>query len=262
MKKYFTTFKTNLIKIFAERETVFIWSIASALDMSAIVALWLAGNTEKIGNFTRSELISYYLIIFFLEQFIGWWCFWTINPAIRDGTISNYLLKPISYFKVVFSQEFAYKLINLFTHFVIGSILVFFLRNHITFSLSFPIIVKIIPAILIAIGINYFTHFAMGCATFFWTESQFLADFHWMGSTLLGGKIIPLAFFPAMILPFFKWNPFRFTFSLPAEILLGQLNGAEYIKALSVGLIWLIFIITIAAILWKKGLKHYGAYGS
>lgn len=262
MKKYLTVFKISISEIIAEKETLFVWSISSALGLIGIMVTWLASDKTVIGGYTKSQLISYYFLIYMLEQVIGWWVFWDVREVIMDGTISNYLLKPLSYFKHLFFHELAYKVINFVTHIIVGTFLIISLREYLEFSLSIELLLKLLPVILIGIGINFFIHFLMGCATFFWTESQFLSDFNWMLGLLLGGSMLPLSFFPQTLWGIIKLNPFRYTFSFPAEIIFHKVTSSEYLFGVLIGSLWVILFLILSSWTWKAGLKKYSAFGS
>lgn len=113
MSKYFAFFKISVIDVIAERETIFIWIIANGLGMAGIISIWLASNEDRIGDFTREEIISYYLFIFIIQQIIGWWVFWLVRRTIRKGELSNFLVKPVSFVAYVFFHEAANKLVGL-----------------------------------------------------------------------------------------------------------------------------------------------------
>lgn len=262
MQKILTTFKISISQITAERETVFIWSISSALSLISIIAVWLASDISTLGGYTRSELITYYIVVFFLEQFIGWYVFWEIREEIMEGTIANYLLKPFRYVTYIFVHQGAYKLLNLFTHIIVGSILFLALRQYIHIDLSFVLILKLIPAILIGIGIVFATQFAMGCLTFFWTESYFVSDIQWVTFLVFSGQILPISFYPKLLLTYVRYNPFRFTFSFPSEIIFHKVSGPEYVIGILIGIGWVILLAILANFIWRKGLKKFAAYGS
>lgn len=262
MKKYLTVFKISISEVIAEKETLLVWSISSALGLIGIMVVWLASDKTVIGGFTKPELISYYILLYFLEQVIGWYIFWDVRTAIMNGTISNYLIKPLSFFKHIALHELAYKIVNMITHLFVGILIVILLNEYLHFSFSIGLVLKLVPVILIGAGIIFLSHFFIGCATFFWTESQFLSDFHWILGLLLGGNMLPLSFFPTTILNLVKLNPFRYTFSFPAEIIFNKVTTDDYYFGILIGSLWVLIFVMLSAWLWKSGLKKHSAFGS
>lgn len=262
MKKSLAIFKLSIIELITEKEVIFIWSLSSAIGLIGIIVTWLASDKAVIGGYTKSQLISYYFFMYILTQIIGWWVYWDVRAAIMNGTISNFLIKPINYIKYLFLHELAYKIINMTTNIIVGSILIVFINRYLEFIITFEILFKIIPVLLIGIGINFLSHFLLGCVTFFWTESRFLSSFHQILSLTFSGLLLPISFFPEKIVPFIKYNPFRFTYSLPAEIIFNKLTTAEYFTSLAVGSAWVILLLIISNRIWKTGLKKYSAFGS
>ncbi|MBN2016043.1 ABC-2 family transporter protein [Candidatus Dojkabacteria bacterium] len=262
MRKTITILKTSLMEIFAEKEILLIWSLAEGIGLISVMVAWLASDQAVIGGYTKSELVSYYFIIYLFTQIIGWWVFWDVREAIMSGKLSNYLLKPFSFIRYLFIHEFSYKVINMVTNIVVGIIIMIAIKDYLVISIDPATILKLIPAILIGIGINFLTHFSFACVTFFWTESHFMADFHWIASMVLSGSMIPLSLFPKVLEKIIYLNPFRFTFSLPAELLFGKITGQEYISGLLVGSFWVLFFGFLSLIMWKVGLRKYSSFGS
>lgn len=262
MKKILTIFKLSLLETIIEKEVIFVWAIGSAIRLVMIVSVWLSSDETFIGGFTKGELLSYYFFIFILEQVIGWWIFWDMRKIIRNGTIANFILKPISYIKYLFIYESAFKSFSLVSYIIIGAVIFIFTSGYIDLNITFSKVIFILPTLLVGIGINFLMQFCMGCVTFFWTESYFIADFHWMATMLLGGQIVPLSFIENGVLkPLVDINPFRYTFSFPSEILLDKISIENYLPNLSVGFIWVIAFFLLARFLWKKGLRNYTSFG-
>ncbi|HSQ87604.1 MAG TPA: ABC-2 family transporter protein [Romboutsia sp.] len=251
-----------MIKILTEKEVILNWSISNGIALIGIIVVWFASNRNIIGGYTKNELVSYYFFMFIYSQVIGWWVFWDVRKNIRDGSLSNFLLKPISYVKYLILQETAYKLINLITQILIGIIIYIFIKNFIVITFDIEDLAKLIPVIFIGISINFLSHFFIGCFTFFWLESYFLSDFHWIFSRFLSGLVVPLTFFPFFVERILLLNPFRFTFSLPAEIIFNQINSQDYYKVLLIGFIWVGIFVVSSMYIWKVGLRRYSAYGS
>lgn len=262
MRKYVTLFKTSIIEVIAEKETIFIWSIGNAMSMIGILSVWLASGQDTIGDFSREELISYYLFMFIIQQIIGWWVYWSVRDAIYNGSLSNYILKPVSFVKYVILHEAAYKLISMITQLFVAAFLIIALRNHLTFHLDITMLFQLIPLLLIAICINFLTHFFLGCFTFYWTESYFVSSIHMIISMAFNGSIVPLSFYPESVHNIIKYNPFRFTFSFPSELVFNKLGSREYLSGIIVGTGWTILFGILAMWLWKKGLKKYAAWGN
>lgn len=262
MKKYFTVFKISLSGVLSEKETLFIWSISNAIGIISIMVTWLASDKFEIAGYTKPELISYYLLLYFLEQIIGWYIFWNVREAIMNGSISNYLIKPIDFFKHLFMRELAYKIISMLVFLILGIFLVILLNEYLSFQISIVHLIKLLPSFTIGISIMLLSQFLSGCITFFWTESRFVHDFLVMLRLMLGGKLLPISFFPSTVLSLIKLIPFRYTFSFSSEIIFNKVTTANYFSGILVGTFWVIVLALLSKAIWKAGLKKFTAFGS
>ena len=133
---------------------------------------------------------------------------------------------------------------------------------NIHFSIDLDLFIKLIPILIIGIGITYTLNLIFGYITFYTTESSYVWMFTAGIGFLFSGSALPISFFPHVMQGIVKLNPFRYTFSLPAELLFNKLTQEDYIKGLLIGSFWFILLLVIAKIVWKNGLKKYTAYGS
>jgi ABC-2 type transport system permease protein len=262
MKQSFAVFRTCFHQIVAERLTVLLWSLASGIGLIKILAVWLASDTDIIGGFSRSELISYYIFIFILQQIIDWEAFWGLREEIMDGIVSSHLLKPFRYSLFVFIREFAYKIVNFSTQLLVTIVLVFSLKSYIHFNIDLAVFIKLIPIIIIGIGITFTINLIFGYITFFITESSYVWMFTGSIAFLLGGSALPLSFFPSALQGIIKLNPFRYTYSLPAELVFNKLSPGDYAQGVIIGSLWLLILLIIMKFVWQKGLKKYTAFGN
>jgi len=261
MKKYITLIKVSFSQFFIERESILVWSVSSFLSLIVIISVWRASGRETIAGFNQNQLITYYIIMYFWEQLIGYYVFWGIREKIMDGTIANFILKPINFSIYTFCTEFAYKFINLLTHVVVGSIIFLAFSQFLSLKVNFITIIQLLPFLIIGTSIIFLINFILGCITFFVIESNFLNDFNWMMVTIFSGKLIPIAFFPGVIKNIINVNPYRYTFAPAGEILLGKISNNDYISLINGGLFWIIILSIIAFIIWKIGLKKYSSFG-
>jgi ABC-2 type transport system permease protein len=78
---------------------------------------------------------------------------------------------------------------------------------------------------------------------------------------LLGGRWIPLNFFPPVVANVFNLLPFMFLFSFPVQIFQGQISMGQILRSTAIEIFWLGLFLFIGKVLWKAGVKKYEAYG-
>ncbi len=55
--------------------------------------------------------------------------------------------------------------------------------------------------------------------------------------------------------------PFQYLAYFPAAVFLGKIHGTELVYGLLIELAWAIGLIVVARVLYRRGLRHYSAYG-
>src|SRR5512133_3592194 len=70
-----------------------------------------AAGVKAIGGMNRGEFVAYYLILILVNQLTYSQTNWTVGDLIRDGSMSRYLLAPMSPLFRALSSEIAGKVV-------------------------------------------------------------------------------------------------------------------------------------------------------
>jgi ABC-2 type transport system permease protein len=73
--------------------------------------------------------------------------------------------------------------------------------------------------------------------------------------------MLPLDLLPEPWAGFLKAMPFQFMAYFPAVVFLGKVQGADLAWGLALEAFWALFFALLARFLYRRGLRHYGAYG-
>ena len=68
----------------------------------------------------------------------------------------------------------------------------------------------------------------------------------------LSGNIIPLPFFPISVLTVVNMLPFAYIQNVPFRIYSGDMVGEEILMAVRGQVIWLVLLVGIGQLIWKK----------
>lgn len=227
-----------------------------------MVFVWLSADAGMlIGGYTKSELITYYIVSIFLSWIIGWYPFWIAKDIKTGDIIGQILLKPVSLYWRAFAADLAWHAISLFFGFFASMLFWFVLKNYFVFSMSLERLVVLILSIVLAIFVVFGFCVVVSISAFWLTETSGLNDLFWVLLTLFGGQAYPLSFLPKTIGLLPQIMPFRYMFSFPMEIYFEKLSTTQILQGFSVGIFWVLFIGIAYKILWKKGVKAYNAWG-
>ncbi|MBC7238305.1 MAG: ABC-2 family transporter protein, partial [Chloroflexi bacterium] len=78
-----------------------------AIPLLAIIFLWrtVYQSIPSIKGYNEAMMITYYILSTWLGDLTGVVLWWEITSDIRDGNLSNYLLRPLSYQLYFFSTR-------------------------------------------------------------------------------------------------------------------------------------------------------------
>jgi ABC-2 type transport system permease protein len=173
--------------------------------------LWrtIYGTKATIDGFSIGMMIWYLAFTEAVTMGMGWRSlFETVSDEVKNGTVSNYLTKPLSYVGWHMSKGFSKFVITFVTVLFISSVLCLLLVGPISFSYF-----QIIPLIIITL-MTFILSFFIGMSLSllaFWLED--VTALYWIlqkGLFILGGMLIPLDVYPAAISKYLTYLPFAF----------------------------------------------------
>ena len=265
IKKYLQVFKTSWADGFVYRLNFIMWRIRSIFYLLVVYFLWYTvfSQEQSVFGYQRSVILTYILGTSILRSFVLASRSQAVNVEIATGDLSNYLLKPISYFTNWFSRDLADKLLNFIFLVIELSLIIFLLKPPLVFPSSLAQTILFIITIIIAMFIFFFFSFLVGTFAFWYPEHNGwpLRFIIFIAVDFLAGSIFPLDIFPQTVFNIFRLLPPAYFLFYPMQIFLGRLSANEITAVISTMIFWLITLYLIAQYVWKKGLKNYAAYG-
>lgn len=248
---------------------VYRWNFAlrgffSLFHLAAVFILWGAAfrGTSQIGGFDIAQTMTYFVMLMVLQFFIG--AFnedYQISEEIRNGLINQFLLKPINYFTYRFSIYVAARLVSGLLVLVPLAIAFPLLREYLAFPTGGWRLALGIPAVLLSGLIQFSIAYAFGLLTFWFLEIQGFIILSLAVETLLGGQMFPLDLMPHWIFALSKFLPFYYQMYFPAAILTGRIDLPGAWQGLGVQLVWVLALLGLNHLLWRRGLRRHTAVG-
>lgn len=261
MKKLYRFFSIGIADQLSWQAGFIISIVSAAIGWGVLVIFWRAvysaGNT--IGTYTLSDLIFYYTFSTILQIVFDRGFFWNLSDVIYNGELSNYLLKPVSFFTFQMWYELGARVAALmrFSIPIIIALIVFWSR--------IPHTLHAWVWIFIALVMGYFCHVYSGfiaATTTPWLKSQYApVSTYFSIAILLSGQMIPLSIMPVWLQTVARWSPFPYITSYPLEMMLGRkiiFTPQEF----AIGIAWIAVLWCGAIFMWKRAAIRYEAVGS
>jgi ABC-2 type transport system permease protein len=245
---FFLQFGFQLIPLATQ---VFLWS--------AVFRTSAAGT--QVGGLGKSQMLTYFLLMNLLGLTSSADLSWEMSTAIRQGNLSQFLLKPFSY--------------GLYQwHLAVGKICIELLYLALPAGLVLGLAhgflsapaegwrwAAFILSLVLGIQISFLTSFLIGACAFWVLEnSSFL---HMMGpiQMLLAGSWFPLTLLPKTLATILLSLPFAYQQYFPVTVYLGTADWDQTLRGLGIQCLWIAGMWAASVMLWKRGTKAYVAVG-
>jgi ABC-2 type transport system permease protein len=245
----------------AYRLSLLIWIVTAIFPLISLV-LWRAlAESGPIGEYDQDGFDSYFVAAFLVRQLGASWVVWDLDRQIRSGDLSALLMRPVS-------PVLHYVMLNLATvpvRVILAApiaVAVLVATGGMT-VLGDPWLWPLVPlAIALAWLLNFLVQLVVGCLAFWLTKAASLFDI-WLGLfVVLSGYTVPTSLFPPGLAEAARVLPFHAVLGFPVELIVGRLGPAGALLGLALQVLWIAIVGCIAAVLWRKGLRAYGAFGS
>jgi ABC-2 type transport system permease protein len=178
---------------------------------------------------------------------------------VHKGTLSQWLMRPLSFFETAASHKLA-KILILLIPGLIVIILGFALIPSFPSpepGLSVLYAIAVLPLSIAMFGI---LSAVIGMISFWTMNTDSVFALVMLILEFFGGRLLPLSFLPGWLQHLSDFLPLRFAISLPAEVMLNP--GSNSVFLIFGGqLFWCLALLGIAYLLWNQGLKRYDAVG-
>jgi ABC-2 type transport system permease protein len=255
-------FNAWLAHMTAYRAEILIWMLVGTLPL-IMMAVWI-GKAQAAGGelqgFSAGQFAAYFLATWLSQQFTVAWVAWEMDYQIRQGNMSVKLLRPLDPFWEFFAQHFTERFVR--GPFIIAIVLIGVIATQAPITPSVWHVLAFIVSIQLAFVIRFLIAYCIGLACFWFESATALDEFYWTLSIMLGGGFAPLDFYPAWLRTAVDFTPFPWITYYPVQILTGKLEWLEVARVMGIQCLWILGFAVLRQIMWRAGLKKYGAVGA
>lgn len=265
MEKYIAILKVGFRQELTYKLQFILTRLRNIIQILVFFFLWqsvLVGQDNLFG-YTSSSIAVYTFLLIIIRSLVMTTKANDVSGYVSSGELSNYLLKPINFFKYILVKDIPVRILNIIFSVVEISILFLLLKPNV-FIQSDPLqVLFFVLSVLIASSI-FFLILMISNAVPFWVPdmgwgAQFLVIVIFV--EFLSGAFFPLDVFPSAIQSFLKLTPFPYIVFIPIKTYLGDITLFENFKNISIGLVWCFILLLLMRKTWKAGLKVYEGVG-
>ena len=220
---------------------------------------WLAVSRSTEGALNFRQLIAYFLLSSAVTNLI----FSNSTPfgryiyrKIRNGELSNFLIKPISTVPFLFFSFIGENWMNIFYALISATIAIIMIPPPGILNVVFFLVF-----IVLAFFVSFALNILIATLSFYFVEVAGIRNSFDHVRTIQSGSLIPLTMFPIMIKQVVMFTPFPLLAFIPTYTLQNPIQMWETLQMISISVAWASGLTVIMSVVWRKSLKKYEGVG-
>lgn len=239
------------------------WRVRMLVQHVVTYFLWLAifSGQSMLFGYTQSMMLTYVLLSVVIRPLTLGTRTQDVGTMINNGSLSNYLVRPIHFFTFLWSRDITDKIVNIFFAIIEIVILIVLLKPQVFVQTNFVILLLVFFSA--TMGIVLFFYFSLLLSLLgFWTSDIWAPRFFsFVLVEFFAGNLFPLDILPNQLFVFSSFLPFGYFVYFPLKIYIGQLTSTSLLQGFLIGIVWIAIFKIITDVVWSKGLKVYTAEG-
>ena len=265
-QKYYRVLRVSIAERMTYRADFLLGTFLRMLPMVTTILLWQAiykgSGQEVLAGFKYREMIAYLLLVHISRMFSSMPGLAAgISREIREGTLKKYLIQPLDLLGYLISYRTAHKITYILMAALPYGIIFYICRHYFDGLPSAPICMAYVISLLLSFLIGFYFEAAVGMVGFWFLEVTSILYIVITLNYFISGQMLPLDLLPPFWAGLLKVMPFQYMAYFPAVVFLGKVQGSELLWGLGLEAFWAIFFAWLARFLYRRGLRHYGAYG-
>ncbi len=260
-------FYIEVARIAYRRQLIYRWANISGLVTNiffaaifsfVVIALYRA--RPLVGGFDVLDTVRYTWLLqamIMLTTPFGWT---DLMQSIRSGEVVTDLSKPCDFYWYWFSREMGRN-----GYFLLFRGVPIYIAGMLLFQIGLPgtwqswLCFSLVLLIGAMIGIAY--RYLYNIVAFWTLQARAFATLALVISQFFTGSYVPLPLFPDWLRGITGWLPFYGLMSLPAEVLLGKVNGLALVFEIARQVLWLVVLTAFVRWLTARATRRVIAQG-
>lgn len=267
MGKYWQVISIGIQNTLVYRVNFLFRATFGLIPLTATILLWktiYAGKTagSTVGAYTLAEMISYYLLITIVDALTSVTeDDWQVAADIKDGNISQFLLKPIDYLTYRLCLFFAGRLIYTTVAIIPVALFIAVQRQYFVLPPDAATFACFLASLALTALLQFFLSYTMALLAFWVLEVATFIFIVFAFEYLAGGHLFPLDILPPAVATVVNFLPFPYLCFFPISIYMGKTTGAALAQGLVIQATWVAITYTLARFVWNRGIRKYSAVG-
>jgi len=267
MKKYCYVLSVGVQNNLTYRFNFLARTVFGFIPLVAVLFVWRTiysskGADSSVGTYSLAEMISYYLMITLVDALTAVnEDDWQIAADIKDGNISQFLLKPVDYLAFRMFLFFSGRLTYLAVAAIPLAIFTLCLHKYFVFPPDWVTFGIFLVSVVLTALLQFFLSYAMAMLAFCVLEVSTFIFIVFAFEYIASGHLFPIDILPAGLQQFLLYTPFPYQLYFPVSIYMGKAVGSELVRGLLMQAGWVLIVYGFARFMWARGIRKYSAVG-
>lgn len=265
MSTHWHIFKLGLQNAAVYRTNFFFRALFNLVPLVAALAIWraiFAGGKQTIAGYTLGEMLSYYLIVTLVEMTTAVTeDEWQIATDIKDGAISQFLVRPIDYFRYRLCLFSANRLIYTAVAFLPVAVIIVWNRAYFLAPPNFVSLVGFGCSLALSAVLQFLLAYLTALLAFWILEISTFSFMLLAAQRLASGEMFPLDLLPSWLNRLLMLTPFPYCMFFPATVYMGRVDTAGLDQGLAMQGLWIVMLFALTRCVWHRGLRTYTVVG-
>jgi len=267
VNKYWHVINVGIQNTLVYRVNFLFRAVFTLVPLTATLCLWraiYASNPaqEQIAGYTLANMTSYYLLVTIVSTLTAVTDDdWQIAADIRDGNISQFLVKPIDYLAYRLCLFGAGRLIYAAIALAPVALFILFQRRYFVLPPDVGTFVLFIISTLLTGLLQFLISYTAALLAFWVLEVATFIFILFAFEHIAGGNLFPLDILPPALANALNYTPFPYELYFPISVYLGRVTGAELWRGLAMQVFWVVAMYGLARWVWRAGIRRYAAVG-
>jgi len=237
------------------------------IPLTAVLFLWRTiyegkGADAMVSTYTLAQMISYYLLVTVVDALTAVnEDDWQIAADIKDGNISQFLLKPVDYLWFRFTLFVSGRITYLAVAFIPITLFIFFLRQYFVLPADWATFGLFLVSLAMTALLQFFLSYMMAMLAFWVLEVSTFIFILYAFEYIASGHLFPLDILPKPLEQALYLTPFPYQLAVPVGICMGKITGGGLVTVLIMQSGWVILAYLLARFAWHRGIRKYAAVG-
>ena len=237
------------------------------IPLVAILYMWRTiyagkGADPMVANYSLAQMISYYLLVTVVDALTAVnEDDWQIAADIKDGNISQFLLKPVDYLAYRLCLYASGRIGYLTVAAIPLTLFIVSLRHYFVLPPSLGTLGLFLLSTVLTALLQFFLSYTMALLAFWVLEVSTFIFVLYAFEYIASGHLFPLDILPPAVAKVLSFTPFPYQLYFPISVYLGKLSGPELWQGLAIQAGWVLAAFLLARWVFQRGIRHYEAVG-